>query len=211
MIRRSQETPAAPWVVTLNDLTFLLLVFFILFFAMGLADRSRFERFREAFAGTSRPSPPGGAEGNPEVVAGGTRILKSRGSELRVERTGEGTRVQLSAAIGGFAEGEWGLPPQAGAAVSEVAEWLKGRSNLVVLRGHAAGNAADAESGDPWLLSARRANEVRKALVAAGVEPSRLRVRGEGPGAPLGDPADAAGRARNRRVDVVVTSETAGE
>ncbi|WP_295523038.1 type VI secretion system protein TssL, long form [uncultured Pseudacidovorax sp.] len=55
------------------------------------------------------------------------------------------------------------------------------------------------------ILSEKRAAAVAAVLQARGVQPARLQIRGRGDTAPVADNATAAGRARNRRVDIVVT------
>jgi outer membrane protein OmpA-like peptidoglycan-associated protein len=54
-------------------------------------------------------------------------------------------------------------------------------------------------------LSLRRAIAVRDYLIAQGVAASRIDVAGLGPSRPAADNATADGRARNRRVEIVVS------
>lgn len=53
-------------------------------------------------------------------------------------------------------------------------------------------------------LSARRAEAVVRALVAHGVPAARLRAVGHGPDHPVADNRTAAGRAKNRRVELLI-------
>ena len=53
-------------------------------------------------------------------------------------------------------------------------------------------------------LSQRRADAVRAALVEAGLAPGQVTAEGQGEAAPVADNLSAAGRARNRRVEIVV-------
>jgi outer membrane protein OmpA-like peptidoglycan-associated protein len=53
-------------------------------------------------------------------------------------------------------------------------------------------------------LSQRRAEAVRSYLVAHGLPPVRVSARGMGPARPLGDNATVEGRAKNRRVEIVI-------
>ena len=53
-------------------------------------------------------------------------------------------------------------------------------------------------------LSERRAQQVRATLVEAGLARARVEARGLGEGEPVADNANAAGRAKNRRVEIVV-------
>jgi outer membrane protein OmpA-like peptidoglycan-associated protein len=53
-------------------------------------------------------------------------------------------------------------------------------------------------------LSQRRANAVREALIARGIESSRIGTEGYGKSYPVANNADAGGRQLNRRVEVVI-------
>ena len=48
------------------------------------------------------------------------------------------------------------------------------------------------------------ADAVRRVLEEAGVAASRMRAAGKGESAPVADNASADGRARNRRVEIIV-------
>jgi outer membrane protein OmpA-like peptidoglycan-associated protein len=56
-------------------------------------------------------------------------------------------------------------------------------------------------------VSLLRAEALKKALVSRGVEKDRIEVKGLGPGNPVADNGTAAGRARNRRIEVVILPE----
>jgi OmpA-OmpF porin, OOP family len=68
------------------------------------------------------------------------------------------------------------------------------------IRGH-----SDAQGSDEWNLkmSAARAEGVRARLIHAGIAESRLTSKGMGESMPLDTNATAAGRARNRRIELV--------
>jgi OOP family OmpA-OmpF porin len=53
-------------------------------------------------------------------------------------------------------------------------------------------------------LSVRRAESVRAYLISLGVDPAKLKVAGLGESNPIADNATAAGRAKNRRVEIEV-------
>ncbi len=55
-------------------------------------------------------------------------------------------------------------------------------------------------------LSLRRAIAARNALVAAGVPPEAVTIRGDGPFAPVADNDTLEGRTRNRRIDMVIAT-----
>lgn len=64
------------------------------------------------------------------------------------------------------------------------------------------------EFPDNQVLSEKRAAAVAALLRDKGVEAARIRSIGQGDAAPLDDNATAQGRARNRRVDIVVSQDT---
>ena len=57
---------------------------------------------------------------------------------------------------------------------------------------------------DNWELSTERALTVTRDLVTAGMNPRQLIAAGEGEHDPVADNRTAAGRARNRRIEIVL-------
>ncbi len=63
---------------------------------------------------------------------------------------------------------------------------------------------ADESEREALELSELRAAEVARALIEEGVAPSRIVTRGFGATAPVASNSTAAGRQRNRRVEIVL-------
>lgn len=101
-----------------------------------------------------------------------------------------------------FASGQSTLTAGAGASLRALAAYLELAADVrVEIVGHTdAQGAADANRQ----LSQRRAEAVRRALIDAGIPASRIRAEGRGAAEPVADNATAAGRARNRRVEIAV-------
>ncbi len=57
-------------------------------------------------------------------------------------------------------------------------------------------------------LSQRRADTVKSALIARGIDPSRIGTQGYGKGFPVADNTDSGGRQLNRRVEVVIGEDS---
>jgi outer membrane protein OmpA-like peptidoglycan-associated protein len=74
----------------------------------------------------------------------------------------------------------------------------------VLIEGHTDGQG---EAATNLRLSQQRADAVAAALAAAGVPSSRIRAVGRGESDPVADDATATGRARNRRVEIVVSGK----
>lgn len=69
---------------------------------------------------------------------------------------------------------------------------------------------ASGDSGKNKQLSQDRANSTRDYLIANGLSPARLRVAGLGEARPRGDNTTEVGRARNRRVELIIIEPNRG-
>jgi outer membrane protein OmpA-like peptidoglycan-associated protein len=100
-----------------------------------------------------------------------------------------------------FASGSAILAPSAAPLLDRVAELARTCPGVLRVEGH-----TDA-TGDPARnleLSRARAEAVRGALVSRGLSAERLQAEGFGPTRPVASNADAAGRSRNRRIELHV-------
>ncbi len=101
-----------------------------------------------------------------------------------------------------FASGQSKLRPEARANLQRVVEFVnRFPGKDVLVEGH-----TDSQGGDNLnqVLSQKRAEAVRDALVQEGVDATRLTAVGLGKDRPIADNASREGRARNRRVEIVV-------
>jgi outer membrane protein OmpA-like peptidoglycan-associated protein len=114
-----------------------------------------------------------------------------------------GDREVFTLAGDAFGSGQAALTKAAAGQVRALAAYFEAMPAASVrVEGHTdSQGAADANRK----LSQRRADAVREALVAAGVAGRIVDAVGQGASVPLADNATAAGRARNRRVEVTIT------
>jgi outer membrane protein OmpA-like peptidoglycan-associated protein len=93
------------------------------------------------------------------------------------------------------------LRPDAQPVVAEIDKLLAGDPALKLsIEGHTDNTGTPAHNQE---LSAARARSVLGALVGMGVDPARLSSKGFGQGQPVADNGSEAGRAQNRRVELV--------
>ena len=86
--------------------------------------------------------------------------------------------------------------------LSEIAKALATVGNRrVLVEGHTDSTGADEYN---LKLSRLRAEAVRSILVAGGVSPDRIESQGYGKTRPVASNATAAGKAQNRRVEIVI-------
>jgi outer membrane protein OmpA-like peptidoglycan-associated protein len=100
-----------------------------------------------------------------------------------------------------FASGSANLTAPAQASLRALARQLGGGSSRITIEGHTDSQGAAASN---LALSQRRAEAVRRLLEDAGLPGSRLTAAGKGQASPVADNATAEGRARNRRVEIIV-------
>ncbi|WP_163559771.1 OmpA family protein [Halomonas sp. NO4] len=160
---------------------------------------------------TDRP-PEGVREVSPQALAGAERLAERLADApylpdlegVAVSRVDEGIRLRV--------EDQW-LFPTAEAELTAEGETLVQRMVAIVQRhdgevaveGHTDSRSIDTDDfPSNWVLSSARAIAIVHALEEAGVESRRLRAVGLADTRPLADNATAEGRARNRRVEVII-------
>ncbi|QIK37683.1 OmpA family protein [Caldichromatium japonicum] len=128
------------------------------------------------------------------------RTLIADLARLQATFTEQGLLVRFAESELRFAPGRTELPAGELPNLDCLAELLKTYPELKArIEGHTD------SSGNPSLnqtLSQGRAEAVRAALIARGIDPERLSAQGLGPSRPLAANATAEGRAKNRRVEI---------
>lgn len=126
---------------------------------------------------------------------------------VEVSRVAEGISLRVQdqllfpSATAGLTEGGTSL-------VGSLLETIQRYDGEVWVEGHSDSQSINTpEFSSNWALSSARAIAIVEALEAAGVEPERLRAVGFADTRPLEDNSSAEGRARNRRVEVVIHVE----
>lgn len=103
-----------------------------------------------------------------------------------------------------FAPGAAELKPEARANLHKVVEFIRRHPGKPVrIEGH---TDATGHRNANLILSRRRAEAVRQALIEEGIEPERLEAIGLGQDYPVAPNDTPEGRARNRRVEIVIES-----
>ena len=125
-------------------------------------------------------------------------------STLEDVTTLRSTNRGLEIVIGGalFPTGSSSLTARGRAEVESIAAALRGaRMAGLLIDGHTDSTGSEETSRT---VSLRRAEAVRAVLVGAGLDPTSITVLASGEGSPIADNATPDGRARNRRVEIVI-------
>jgi flagellar motor protein MotB len=247
---KHEEAGNPLWMFTMGDMSNLLLIFFILLFALMSMDKSRFAKLQDDLSRAGAAGKEGAVAAGPgdpgaaalrsmlEQPAAEPKVLQGEGHYAQVRLLPEGTALTIGGEEGGFREGDWRLTAVQKKLLVELKKWMAGRKNVIEVRGHASANLQDSAvlepegrirpfspadlerpdrhaAADHSLLSWLRAREVVKFLGAAHpdlgdtvrIEETRVRARADGYTRAVADSADPVLRVRNRRIEVVATSE----
>ncbi len=152
----------------------------------------------------------GGAIG---AVAGNVWSKRQEERRQQMEQATQGTGVDVSRTADNqlklnipsdisFDTGSAAIKPNMRAVLDPFAASLQGDTTaLLTIIGHTDSTGSDAVNNP---LSVRRAESVRDYLAARGVSPTRIQTAGRGSREPVADNSSAAGRAQNRRVEILL-------
>jgi chemotaxis protein MotB len=233
-LRRSSEYPEASstkgiWLTTFNDMMTLLMVFFVLLFSMSTVDMKRFKNFQgelqsalgvleagqKTEVGVVEPQPPltktapeaGTEDPPPPEVAAEVRALRRLSEALGLPSTWSPRRIQITledALL--FGAAQTGFDPAALPVLAKLAAALNEIEGDILVEGHTDNRPlVSRRYPSNWELSTARAAQVVKHLIKAGkIAPQRLAAVGYGESKPIAANDTPAGRATNRRVEIVL-------
>lgn len=130
----------------------------------------------------------------------------AKGGQVRISEGAFGISVEINASVL-FRAGEAELGPGAAGTLEAVAKVLAGATFPITVEGHTDNNPINTyRFPSNWELSAVRAASVVRLFIANGVTPQILSVAGYGDQRPIASNDTEEGRARNRRVTIMIES-----
>ncbi|MDE2140963.1 MAG: OmpA family protein [Elusimicrobia bacterium] len=205
---QAEENPL--WLVVLCDLMTNLMLFFLVMYSFTLQNpKTRSEWLRAFQASQLIDTQQARADAvvrefkEKEAARALIELLQPLKSAADIDVTERTIRVRLRDQLL-FPTSSSGLNARADATLGELASVLRQIPNDVLVEGHT--DDVPIVSGPyrtNWELSVARAASVIAVLTKDGVPPARLIAAGYGPYHPLAA-NDAEGRARNRRVEIVI-------
>ena len=134
-----------------------------------------------------------------------------RDGQVKVTQSSRGISVEINASLL-FASGQAKLRADSDRVLQRVAQVLATGDQGIEVEGYSDDTPiSTAQFPSNWELSAARASSVVRLFIDSGVAAARLSVVGYGPNRPVASNDTAAGRARNRRVTVMILAETPGK
>lgn len=216
------------WLLTYADLITLLMIFFILLYAMSTTNTRKFQdltgALRQAFNnGQYEDITLGGSPGNPHTLSGTikgkpaiktpkkdpelaklVRMIGLPTSVVTVSRSREGIVLSLAGNFL-FYPGDTHLKPESHTLLTRVSAVLGHMPNTIRIEGNTDAQGGTTSYSSSWALSAMRAVSIVQYLsTTGGINPHRLQAEGLGEFNPVATNATAQGRAKNRRADIVI-------
>jgi chemotaxis protein MotB len=217
------------WLVSYADFITLLFAFFVVMYAISQVNEGKYrvlsEALMEAFKPDGRsdevqrvPAPPpaprlperGAADERMRVIA--HELLQAleplvKEGQVRVNESALGISVEISASTL-FQVAEAQLEVDSARALGAVAQVLAGLPNNIQVQGHTdTAPISTPQFPSNWELSGARASSVVRLFIDHGVAPRRLVALGYADTMPVESNDTVPGRARNRRVTLMILSE----
>ena len=213
------------WLLPYSDMLTLLLALFIVMFAMGQTDAGKFkqmsQQFNIIFAGGSGVMQQDGNSVIPMEVSPGqaeydkmTEVKKMLEEEItkegysdkvKVELNSEGLEISIQdAVLFNIAEAE--VKDNLSPLLVQISNLLQGLDNQVKVVGHTDNIPIKNDKfRSNWELSSMRAINVMNFIVSSGkISPDKVSIQAYGEYMPKFENTTDAGRAKNRRVEIIV-------
>lgn len=232
--QRQEEGASPQWIVTFADLMNLLLCFFILLLSFSETDRAKYKQvagsMKEAFGVVKESgktaSPEGGSIVGRELDRpiqternqSGDRVVKNFDESVVAEKTRDLSRYVETESKGNkfiirlqgeptFESGSAVIRPEMIPVLRKVGEVLKYAKGDVIVAGHTDNVPIHSSIYPSNLeLSVSRAVSVSQFMISNNyIQPGRLSTMGFGEYRPIASNDTSEGRARNRRVEIIVT------
>lgn len=180
------------WLVSYSDLMTILMIFFLGLYGYTVLAKASMVR-TQARAMTYS-----------EFAASIGQLKSSLGEGLQIQEDNARVTLRLSDQVL-FASGQAELSAKALTSLAEIATSLTLVDGDIIVEGHTDNVPIRSKKyRSNWELSAARAFSVIESLSRSGVPAKRMAAWGFGENRPLGSNGDDVGRAKNRRIEIVL-------
>lgn len=223
------------WLLTYSDLITLLMIFFVIMYAMSNVDAQKYQVLSESLVGTLNPvvsAESGGVPGNitaedlADILADGLTgnadpalIVAAQEIQTLIDEKGLQDKVSVSIQERGvvvslmntvlFDPGSTQVKEDSRPTLIAIGEIANGLQNYIRIEGNTDDIPQNSEKyPSNWELSLMRAAEVLQIMITeSGVSPAHISAIGYGEHRPTVPNTSAENRARNRKVDIVILND----
>lgn len=212
MIRRTRTWPVGVdrWMVSWADLLTLLFASMVVLYASSARNRFKPQPPPPAVHASPAPAaPPVDPLAVPFEKLMRSLLPEIAREQLQVSLTAQGIAISLKDRAY-FTSGSDAVEPAAIESIGRIADVIRELPNTIRLEGHSDSVPIhNRKFRDNWSLSAARSAAVLTLLESRfGIPSRRLAIAGYADNQPISENESAEGRARNRRVDIVILSDT---
>ncbi len=226
------DVGAPRWVVTFGDLMSLLLCFFVLLLSFSELDRQKYKQvagsMEKAFGVQRRTKVMDVPKGmkmiakdfdqelietriRPDIGKELDEVISSQLADIKDKIEIDGSDEEITIRLMGestFDSGKAVIRPQMKPLLKKVAELIQGNANDIIIAGHT--DNVPIHSG-PYRtnlrLSTARASAVAEYIIShSRIDPQRISTMGFGEYRPIDSNETAAGRQKNRRVEIILSN-----
>jgi chemotaxis protein MotB len=234
-MKKRNESPGnhERWLLTYSDLITLLMIFFVIMYAMSNVDLAKYQQMAESLRIsmgngksiignqnasniTQKPKAikaeiqPGSEQQKLEQLKKQVdKYLSDNGMSQSVSTQIDerGLVVSLKDSLL-FDSGKAEIKPEFQKKIIQIGKILNGLGNYMRIEGHTDNvPISNSEFSSNWQLSCARAANVTEFFIAnCGIQPQKLSAVGYGEYRPVADNSTEEGRAKNRRVDIIIVN-----
>lgn len=216
------DVPSADrWMVSWADFTTLLFALFVVLYASSTVNHDKAQQISHSLGQAFGAAQPAARQNSQQTVLSREQqqaqkmtaiaddIRHALGAliqsgQVSVTQSARGIGIDINASLL-FATGEAQLSAASVQVTAAVASVLARYPYAIQIEGHTDSTPIhNAQFASNWELSSVRASSVVRRLVESGIAEERLAVIGHGANQPLEGNGTAEGRARNRRVHVLI-------
>ncbi|MBA5851405.1 flagellar motor protein MotB [Clostridium sp. cel8] len=231
--RREKKPDGLRWMLTYSDLITLLMIFFIVMYSMGQVDQNKYRQIAESFSiAMGGGKSIIGSDSKPSVkdsvkqidTLNVSQVEKNKLDKLQQQVNKYLKQNKLSGSVSTniderglvvsindtlfFDTGKAEIKPEIKTKLKEIGKIINELGNSIRVEGHTDNvPISNNKYSSNWQLSAiRAANVVQFLQDEVGVKPEKLSVGGYGEYKPVAANSTDVGRAKNRRVDIIILS-----
>ncbi len=195
------------WLISYADFMTLLFTFFVALYALSTMDMSKVDRFsgslKQAFKVIDEPIPL--YEDRNRAVIEDLRKLITDVSGVSVKSDPRGVVVTFSDGVL-FASGSAELKREIFGVLEKLSKKLNTAPGRIIIEGHTDNvPISGGKYSSNWELSTARAASVLNFFITKGIDPNRFSIAGYAEYRPLTSNETEEGRAKNRRVELVIS------
>jgi chemotaxis protein MotB len=195
------------WLISYADFITLLFTFFAALYALSSMDKAKADKFtgslRQAFKVIEQPIPIYEEKTASLIEDIKQNIKDAAGMSAKADMRGVVVTFSDSSL---FASGSADIKSDTVETLAKLADTLKNSSGRIIIEGHTDNiPLSGGRYSSNWDLSTARAASVLNFFIAKGVDPNRFSIAGYAEYKPVADNATEEGRAKNRRVEMVIS------